>query len=133
MDSKLKQQLDEVFSDFIRLRDSNVSGWCNCITCGAPHFYKYIDNGHFIPRVNMSTRYDERNCHAQCTTCNRTFKGELKEYAKQLRELYPEGDIVEELREKGRQTAHITDKEASEMIKHYKAEVKRLKKEKGIK
>lgn len=65
----LEKELDAVFSDFIRLRDCR-SGMCRCFVCNAWIHWKYAQNGHFIPRAKMPTRYHEKNCHAVCEACN---------------------------------------------------------------
>lgn len=39
-----------------------------------------IHCGHFVRRGHMSLRYDERNCHAQCSYCNVFLDGNEAEY-----------------------------------------------------
>lgn len=48
-------------------------------------------NGHYISRVYLSLRYDERNCHTQCSACNIFKKGNLTVYAIRLEEQYGNG------------------------------------------
>ena len=74
--SKAITRLDTVFSKFIRQRDS-IGNNCNkCCTCGRikKNVNRQIHAGHFQKRANMSTRYDEKNVHAQCNKCN-TYEG----------------------------------------------------------
>ena len=67
---KLKERLDRVFSQYIRLRDSK-RGYCKCITCGDVRFWKdKMHCGHYISRGILITRFDENNCNAQCESCN---------------------------------------------------------------
>lgn len=61
--------LDRAFSKFIRLRDSDDNGLCRCISCGKLHMWDDIDCGHFVNRRHMGTRFDEKNCNAQCRSC----------------------------------------------------------------
>jgi len=71
----LKAKLDRVFSKYIRMRDSDEDGIVKCITCGKWVAYIDADAGHFISRKNLSTRYMEQNCHAQCRHDNRFLHG----------------------------------------------------------
>lgn len=68
---------DKWFSIFIRLRDASFGGMVRCITCGNFKFWKSgdLDCGHYQKRGNFATRYDERNCAAQCRKCNRYHSG----------------------------------------------------------
>ena len=72
---KLIAKLDTVFSEYIRLRDSNKEGICKCITCGEYKHWREMDAGHFISREHMATRWEEENAHAQCPSCNRFKSG----------------------------------------------------------
>lgn len=65
----LKDKLDKVFSQYIRL-SSSEDGYCRCFTCGDPHPWKEIDCGHWISRGRLMTRWDENNCRCQCKGCN---------------------------------------------------------------
>lgn len=73
---KLEQKAWSIFSKFIRLRDCDKSGGCNCCTCG-----KYIYFGsdmhawHWISRQYQSTKFHEKNVHWQCVGCNIFGKG----------------------------------------------------------
>lgn len=59
----LLKKTEKVFNAYIRQRDSGLS----CISCDN------IPNqaGHYFPVKGFSKlRYDERNVHAQCASCN---------------------------------------------------------------
>lgn len=73
--SKLKRKADAVFSQFIRNRDKH------CYTCMRTLPVKELQNGHYISRSYISTRYDETNCHAQCYGCNIMKKGNYPVYS----------------------------------------------------
>lgn len=73
--STAKTRADKAFSIYIRTRDS-VRGICACVTCGAQRPIAQTHCGHFVSRRYLSTRYDERNAHAQCPTCNTYNQGE---------------------------------------------------------
>lgn len=55
--SKLKDTLDKVFSEYIRLRDVREDGTFICISCNNGFPYEVSDCGHYISREHMSTRF----------------------------------------------------------------------------
>lgn len=61
---KTIEKFDSVFSDYIRLRDSDQKGRVICPLCNAKMYRKYSQNMHFISRGVLMYRYDEDNCHA---------------------------------------------------------------------
>lgn len=127
----LQQRLDQVFSEYIRLRDANENGFCRCITCGMMWRWNAIHNGHYIGRSHIATRYDERNCHSQCPNCNVGLRGNLENYKRYMIQMYGVKRL-EELEAAGRSLAKWTIFDYQEKIEYYKSEVKRLKKEKGL-
>jgi hypothetical protein len=85
---------DMWFSIFIRLRDIVDGEYCQCVTCGKPIQWKYEEQcGHFAVREKPMTRYDERNCNAQCPRCNdkRYGKGEQAKHGFSINRMYGEG------------------------------------------
>lgn len=68
--SSLKSKLDNVFSEYIRKRDSDGDGMVKCVTCGKVMHWKQVDCGHFVSRAKLNTRWDERNASGQCKQCN---------------------------------------------------------------
>lgn len=65
--SWLKRSLDTYFSQYIRNKYS-VNGICTCYTCGKKLPIKQMQNGHFISRGYLVTRWNENNCRPQCLT-----------------------------------------------------------------
>lgn len=63
----LKKKLDHAFEMYVRVRDK----W-TCFTCGIVIQDNKTDmhGGHVITRAQYATRWDERNCFAQCKGCN---------------------------------------------------------------
>lgn len=63
------------FSKYIRLRDciatTNTKVCFKCISCKKIVTFNGNDAGHFITIACKATKFDERNVHAQCATCNR--------------------------------------------------------------
>lgn len=127
---KPKDEADLDFGRYIRLRDTSVDD-PRCISCGRPITYETCDCGHFIPRQHTSTRFDERNCNAQCRVCNRMKDGNLPGYTIGLVEKY--GDkVISYLDIKRHNISKIGPTEYTVLIKHYQQEVKRLKEQKGL-
>ena len=130
--SKLKKELDTIFSVFIRLRSANEYGMCQCFTCGIVRGYKDgMQNGHFQSRKHMATRFDEENCQVQCIKCNIFDSGQQYIFSLRLDEKYGEG-TAEELEYLARTIHKVSRVEYEEQISYYKNLVENLKEEKGI-
>ncbi|WP_455639336.1 recombination protein NinG [Parabacteroides sp.] len=127
----LQQLLDKIFSVYIRLRHANQFGFCKCITCGEMLSWVRIQNGHYIDRRHIATRYDERNCHPQCPRCNIGSRGNHEKYKRAIVAEYGV-KVLEELESGKRSIEKLTVADYQDKIAYYKAEVKRLKKEKGL-
>lgn len=127
----LTAKLDKVFSEYIRLRDTREDGTFTCISCNRILPYDQADCGHYINRKHMSTRFSEKNCNAQCRSCNRFDEGNIQGYRRGLIAKYGE-PIVVMLESMKNQINKISEFEYNAMIDHYRKEVKRLKREKGI-
>ena len=83
-------------SIYIRLREANEYGMCQCFTCGVVRHYKDgMQNGHFQSRKHLSTRFDEENCQVQCVKCNVYSWGEQYKFALGLDGKYGEGKAEE--------------------------------------
>ena len=111
---------DDWFSKYIRLRDSERTGdeWYGiCITCprrrrvariedGRLKFDYDWDAGHYVPRGNKVTRYDEENVNLQCSYhCNRLNSGNLAKYKIALTHKYGDG-IPEKLTKLAEETTY---------------------------
>ena len=115
--SDLKDTLDEIFSLYIRKRDDG-----KCFTCPKKDNPKNMQAGHYIPRNHLSTRFDEKNVHCQCVGCNVFRKGNMDEYAMQLRWKYGNG-ILEELNAKKHEQVKFSRSDYELMIKIYKGKL----------
>ena len=96
--AQLKKELDTVFSIYIRQKyaDSHT-GTVSCYTCSVVKHWKEIQNGHWIPRNILATRFDEDNCRPQCVGCNMFNKGKPDIFAVNL---LTEGIDIKELSER---------------------------------
>lgn len=88
---KLVADLDKVFSLFIRARDMNEEGVSSCVTCGKLMTLKTSQCGHFISRRHYATRWEEKNCAAQCVGCNMYQHGKQYEFGLAIDERYGVG------------------------------------------
>jgi hypothetical protein len=128
----LKTKLDNIFSLYIRLRDATDEGLVQCFTCGNVNNYKVgMQNGHFMSRKFMATRYDEQNCQVQCVGCNMFKSGEQFKFSLALDSKYGKG-TAEDLLRKATKTLKIMPHEYKEKISYYKSLVEKLLKEKGL-
>ncbi|WP_321331927.1 recombination protein NinG [uncultured Bacteroides sp.] len=125
---RLIESLDEVFSQYIRLRDSDKKQTFKCISCGRTLPYEQADCGHYINRKHMSLRFSEKNCNAQCRSCNRFDEGNIQGYRRGLVEKYGE-PLVLMIEAAKNEVNKITVFELRAMIKYYRKEVKRLESE----
>lgn len=128
---KLIEKLDRIFSEYIRLRDVDETGYGKCISSGKIIHWKDADAGHYINRAHMSTRYCEKNVHLQSRFDNRFREGNMIGYTRGLIKKYGPG-VIDELEVLKHQESHLSDFDYEVLIKHYQKEVKRLKEEKGL-
>ena len=85
---------DKWMSYFIRLSYANDDGVVRCSTCGLWKEWKYIQNGHWIPRQYFSTRYEETNCAPQCGRCNGFEGGRMDAMEKHIKKKWGEETIL---------------------------------------
>lgn len=91
-----KKKLWRVFSEFIRLRDSDIKGYCKCITCDRVLYWKGkgMQAGHFIPQKGSpAILFHEKNVHAQCNKCNGFLQGQQYIYGKELEKRYGKAEV----------------------------------------
>jgi len=130
--AKLKKEVWDIFSKYIRLRDCLRTTGCPsfglCITCGKRYHFKLLQAGHFIPGRHNSNLFSKKGTHAQCYNCNINLRGNTLEYRRQIIRLYGEG-YDEILEAEARQTKKFTAAELTEMKEYYTQKVKELLKE----
>lgn len=130
--SKLRDELDKVFSQYIRLKYSDENGYCRCISCGKIHFWKDIQCGHYMSRRYMSTRWSEDNTRPQCVSCNIFNQGNIQMFRRALIKEIGE-QRVDLIEARARQeTCKYSEFEYSAMIKDFKKKVIQLLKEKHL-
>ena len=124
--SKLKKDLDKVFSLYIRLRHASKDGIVKCFTCDKTAHYKKMHAGHFMSRKHHATRWNEDNVQVQSVKCNLFGQGEQYAFGKLLDIRIAEGK-AEELQELSKTTVKYMRFEYEDMIKFYKEKVNAIK------
>jgi hypothetical protein len=78
----IKRELWKVFSEYIRRKDADHSGYVSCVSCGKTDHWREMDCGHYLRNSERNKQlggnelwYDTRNFAPQCHYCNR-FDGE---------------------------------------------------------
>jgi 5-methylcytosine-specific restriction endonuclease McrA len=110
----LIKKLDGVFSLYIRERDHHT-----CFTCGKILEPNKSQNGHYISRKYLSTRWDLRNCNCQCVSCNVFKHGNMDVYAINLQKKYG-NNILNELQELKNTVIKYSADTLMDMIEFYK-------------
>lgn len=121
-DKQLKGELDTIFSKYIRLKNS-IDGDATCVTCGCVRPWSEMQNGHYISRGYLATRFLEKNCHVQCMPCNVFKHGNYTQYAQFMISKYGIDHLTFLDREKEKITKYFP---YQEKIDFYKGEVARL-------
>ena len=120
----------DAMSRYIRLRDClRTTGTAEegvCCTCGAVKEFSNLDAGHFVPGRSGEAMWDERNCHGQCTKCNRYHAGLLLEYRDFMVERYGE-EVIAELRLKAKIPTFYSPQDLREIEKEFKKKYNELR------
>ena len=115
--SKLKHELDAIFSKYIRAKYPKV-----CFTCGKKGT---LQCGHFVARSYLSTRFDEDNCRPQCVGCNIFGGGKPLDFEENLRSELG-NKRVDALKKKRHEITILTPNWYEERIVMYKELLKNL-------
>ena len=123
---QLLRKAQTAFNAYIRARDKGKP----CISCDKPldGGANTFDAGHYRSVGSAPhMRFVEDNCHGQCKHCNNWLAGNHVEYRKRLLERIGERQL--ELLEADSTTRKYTKEALEEISKHYRAEARRLAKE----
>lgn len=119
--SERLKDLQDVFNRFVRLRDKNLP----CISCGRYHQGQWHAGHYRSVGACPELRFNEDNCHKQCSVCNNHKSGNAIEYRINL--VAKIGvERVEFLERKDHPPLKLTDDEIKALIKVYKAKCKEL-------
>lgn len=129
---QLTKLAQTAFNEFIRERDYGNP----CICCGKPvpndGRSNAVDAGHYRSVGSAPhLRFDEKNCHAQLKHCNQYLAGNHVNYRKGLIEKIGQRDV--DLLEADQTIRKYTKEGLQEIARHYKAEARKLKKQREAK
>lgn len=116
---KLKKELDRVFSVFTRQKLADPQGMVACVTCGRVDHWKNVDAGHYQPRQDMATRWEENNVWPQCRPDNAFRGGEPEKMAAYIDQTCGRG-TAENLRAEARQPFKLNRQWLEAKIAYYK-------------
>jgi hypothetical protein len=119
--SKLKKDLDKVFSQYVRLASADHRGVCTCFTCGAEKHWKEIQAGHFMSRKHSATRWHLDNVKPQCVKCNMFSQGEQYRFGQELGD-----DTAKEMEHLSKTTMKLNISDLQDEILKYKKKLKDL-------
>jgi len=120
----LVKRLDNIFSQYIRLRNANAQGIAECYTCGVKKNWKQLQCGHFQSRKHYGTRFDETNCQVQCVSCNVYKYGEQYKFGVRLDKDFGQG-TAESLHAKAIKITKYSNNDLQELITKYTDLVKK--------
>ncbi|MRT01900.1 recombination protein NinG [Ewingella americana] len=78
--SYFAKQAQTEFNAFIRERDAELP----CISCGRFHDGQYHAGHYRTVGANPELRFNEDNCHKQCSPCNNHLSGNIENYTPTL-------------------------------------------------
>jgi len=114
------KKTQQIFNKYIRLRDSNEP----CISCGRFHQGQYHAGHYRTVGASPELRFDERNCHKQCSPCNNHLSGNIVNY--RIRLLHVLGSEVLGELEGPHEPKKYTIDELKELQVKYKSKTKEL-------
>lgn len=102
----LKTKAWKLFSEYIRRKYADDSGYVACVTCGSVAHWKQMQAGHFIPGRCNSILFEENGVHPQCRRCNYN-EGNGPEYYIFMEKTYGK-DEIDRLRALRHQTVKLS-------------------------
>jgi hypothetical protein len=123
--NSLIQDLDWVVSRIVRISAADSkTGIAECFTCNKKLHWSLMQNGHFVSRSNMRTRFELNNCRVQCEECNCHKHGNLEVFAERLDA--EEQGMSEFLREQSREVSKIGVTELKQLLIELRHRLKRV-------
>jgi hypothetical protein len=120
--SDYRREAQTAFNSYIRKRDEGKP----CVSCNAPLLGKYDAGHYFSVGGHEALRFDERNVHGQCVTCNQYKHGNLIFYRHGLLARIGETELVD-LESKANVPVKRTKEELENITKEYKKKLKEFK------
>lgn len=114
------KKTQELFNRFIRARDRNDP----CVSCGRHHPGQYHAGHYRSVGANPELRFNERNCHKQCSACNNYLSGNIVNYRMRLLKLLGAKGVAD--LEGPHEPKRYTIEELKDLQKHYKQLIKEI-------
>lgn len=121
--SDWKRDLQTIFNKFIRIRDEQEP----CISCGRHHTGQYHAGHYRSVGSSPELRFNELNCHKQCSVCNNHLSGNLINYRINL--IKKIGLASVEYLEGKHEPLKIDGEGCKRFIEYYKLKIKQLEAE----
>jgi hypothetical protein len=118
----LVNDLDYVFSRYIRIRESDPRGTCACYTCGKKDHWTKMQCSHYIKRAHYGLRWDSRNAKPACVNCNEFLSGNIDAYTDNLNAEHP--GLPDQLKEESREVNKFGREELKQLLIDYRAKLK---------
>lgn len=133
--STVIDDLDIIFSQYVRLKTSDENGYCVCRGCFQVFYWTEMECCHYIPRSHSNTRFLEENCVCGCHNCNKNEGGKLSSYSAHFGNIIEKDRLggVELLEEQARTTYNYSISELKSLMSYYSKEVSQMKKSKPLK
>lgn len=118
--AKWIKECQPIFNKFIRLRDKGL----NCISCGRAHSGQYHAGHYKSVGSSPELRFNELNCHKQCSSCNNHLSANIIKYRINL--IKKIGIKEVEKLEGPHKAKKYTIDDLKELKQYYKNKVKQL-------
>ena len=118
----LIDDLDAVYSRYLRIKYADSNGIVECYTCGEKSHYTTQDCGHLFSRKHLILRWDCNNTRVQCKKCNQLLDGNIKIFKERLEAEMP--NIIEYLYSQSNLVLKPTRDELKELIIEYRYKLK---------
>ena len=130
--SYINNTADAVYSQYVRIKEADINGYCTCVTCGKiGKWNDDMDAGHYVERDRWATRFNDSNVHPQCASCNRFKGGRKAQYTLYLTNRYKRG-IIEKLVRESQKVKTFTLDELKLWVKEWREEILKMKITKNI-
>ncbi len=114
------KKTQEAFNRYIRVRDESLP----CVSCGRHHEGQYHAGHYRTTKAHPELRFEELNCHKQCSACNTHLSGNITEYRISL--LHKIGEEALAWLEGTHETKNYTIEDLKEIRKKYTEKAKEL-------
>ena len=129
----LKRNLRIVFSEFIRLRDTDENGWGYCCDTGKKIHWKEANAGHFFSvKGNPALMFEENNVHLQSRMSNKMMRNSITYNYFLYMEKKVGREEMDRMAKLRGEPFKFTREWMESKITYYKEQVDKLKKSKNL-